>query len=1007
MNRSPLFFLSVFFILLSNTQSLKAQKSYAFNSPGNECYLSYVIFVQNEDYSELKRPHVYIIGKPNQLAHQIFEEDYLKNIPEFHNYKFVYVPNKGGGEYEKLSCFETFVDYNTRHYKCGRNNVFLFSYDKSIKDYNQVTGGEHPVFAKVLEIQNDSDSANFSENLDLITSEFKEDYKAYSSFNKKKNQLGNYYVEEEENSKNLDVEEEKEEVKTFFGSPKTYDFQLYGKIVDKITKEPLSFANVLVQGTNIGATSNENGSFIISGVPSDTITLIVSYVGYPKKKVFLTPFLSKKNLVIELYSQSKILKDVTIIGYKNEIKLAKKEEISQIKLNPIQIEKLPNFGEKDVMRSFQLMPGVSASQESSSGLYVRGGTPDQNLVLYDGFTVYHVDHLYGFFSAFNSNALENVHLYKGGFESKFGGRLSSVTEITGREGNDRKFRIGGDLSLLSLNAFMEIPINKKFTSFFSYRRSYKGPLYDKLFEKLSDYSTATNNTPQNGPPGGGPGRFGQETDVTNFFYDFNAKLGYKISEKDKITYSFFNGNDKIDNSSSFEAPSFGNGNNNFSSNTNDLTKYGNTGTSLIHIHKFSNRLNIKSSISYSNYYSIRDRTQERNVLDSNDNQVNVINGIYEDNDLKDYTLNSGLTWKTDLGEIEMGVFSSNYDIDYSYVQNDTNTVLAIDDQSNLSGVYLQDKIRFINGRLQIVPGLRISNYQETNKMYYEPRISFALNLTDLITFKGAYGKYYQFINRVTREDLLSGSREFWVLSDGEVIPISSCLQYIGGISYETSQYVFGIEGYYKLLSDLNEYTLRYNVNTGSARLNENFHSGKGYSKGIEFLAQKKGGKLNGWISYTLGEAKNKFDIYSDQYYSANQDVTNEFKIVGMYNLKRWDFSATWVFASGRPYTAPSGAYTVDLLDGNSTEYYTVTSKNSLRLPDYHRSDISLKYKLLAGSRGDKRRREIGYIGFSIFNIYNHINIWYKTYSIEDGSLIETNVNYTGITPNLSLTLKSW
>jgi hypothetical protein len=271
--------------------------------------------------------------------------------------------------------------------------------------------------------------------------------------------------------------------------------------------------------------------------------------------------------------------------------------------------------------------------------------------------------------------------------------------------------------------------------------------------------------------------------------------------------------------------------------------------------------------------------------------------------------------------------------------------------------------------------------------------------------KGAYGKYYQFADRVTREDILSGSTDFWILADGKSIPISSAVHYIAGISYESKNYTFSAEGYYKTIQNLSEYSLRINASPMGINYNENFFNGYGFSKGIEFLAQKNSGNFNGWVSYTLGEAKNHFDVYSDGYYPADQDVTHEFKIVGMYKYRRWDFSANWIFATGRPYTAPSGAYTITLLDGTTRDYFTVTSKNSLRLPDYHRFDISTSYKLLMGRQGDKRRRDIGYISFSLFNLYDHNNIWYKQYTIVDGKVIETNVTYLGITPNLTISLK--
>ena len=216
-----------------------------------------------------------------------------------------------------------------------------------------------------------------------------------------------------------------------------------------------------------------------------------------------------------------------------------------------------------------------------------------------------------------------------------------------------------------------------------------------------------------------------------------------------------------------------------------------------------------------------------------------------------------------------------------------------------------------------------------------------------------------------------------------------------------------MEAYYKEIEGLTEYSLRFNPSPQGVSYQENFYSGYGYARGLEFLLQRQIGKLNGWVSYTIGEARNHFDVYSTDYYPANQDVTHEFKIVSLYKLKRWDFSASWVFATGRPYTAPSGAYAVSLLDGSTADYFTVTSKNSVRLPDYHRLDLSVNFKLLAGEQGDRKRKEIGYIGLSIFNFYNRTNLWYKQYTIEDNQIIETNINYLGMTPNITLSLKNW
>jgi len=382
--------------------------------------------------------------------------------------------------------------------------------------------------------------------------------------------------------------------------------------------------------------------------------------------------------------------------------------------------------------------------------------------------------------------------------------------------------------------------------------------------------------------------------------------------------------------------------------------------------------------------------------------------FFENNDLKDYSIKSDYQWDAfTFAQLQFGGFATQYDIKYTYAQNDTSTVLDRHDNSVLAGGYFQSETKLFKHKIRLLLGIRASYFQQSGKMYYEPRASLSYSIFDRVTLKGAIGKYYQFANRVTREDILSGSKDFWLLSDGQSVPVSSAIHYIAGVSYETNQWIASVEAYYKEIEGLTEYSLRFNPSPQGVSYQENFYSGYGYARGLEFLLQRQIGKLNGWVSYTIGEARNHFDVYSTDYYPANQDVTHEFKIVSLYKLKRWDFSASWVFATGRPYTAPSGAYAVSLLDGSTADYFTVTSKNSVRLPDYHRLDLSVNFKLLAGEQGDRKRKEIGYIGLSIFNFYNRTNLWYKQYTIEDNQIIETNINYLGMTPNITLSLKNW
>jgi len=978
------------------------QREYSFNSPDSKCYIRYIVFTADSNYTMIRRPFIFILGEENATAREVFEKDSLKNAERFKNYYFVYLPGTGTTAGEKLGCIEALVSLATYNYKYGRSNLFFQVNDTLIGRNDINLYGLSSVFKSVRLIEEENSLAATGYGKAEVRQDFKESAGDYKPEEKVTEDLAKYYIEDNPDDSSAVSTESDLPQKSYFGPPAASNFTLSGIIRDRSTGEALPFAAVQVKGTTIGTSTNTDGYFTLLKVPTDTSTLFVQYVGYQKTPVFLSPLVPKKNLEIEIRPQSQALKEVRISANKDDVVFVKKEEVGTIKLTPLKIEQLPSIGEKDMMRSFQLMPGISASNESSSGLYVRGGTPDQNLVLYDGFTVYHVDHLYGFFSAFNSNALKDIQLYKGGFESRFGGRISSVTEITSKEGNQKRVNAGVDISMLSTNVFVEIPVGKRFTSFMAFRKSYQGAIYNMIFKKFN--KTRTQDAPDVGI---GPGRrYSQSDDITSYFYDLNGKFTYKPSDKDIISLSVFNGTDKLDNSFASDIPSFGQFNANFSMNSVDLTSYGNIGTSLKWSRKWSSKLYGNTIISYSNYYNKRNRSSERTLINPNDVTTTSMSGVFENNDLKDYSFKSDYQFElTGNSQLQFGAFATLYDIKYSYAQSDTVTILDRNGKALLSGGYIQTRTKLFNDRLQIIPGLRADYFETTRKVYLEPRAAISFNLTDNLVLKGSTGKFYQFANRVTREDIMSGSKEFWILADGNSVPISSAIHYIAGISYESPGYTFSAEAYYKRIHNLTEYSLRINASPMGVDYNENFFNGYGFARGIELLAQKNSGALNGWISYTLGEARNHFDQYGEGYFPANQDVTHEFKIVGLYKFRRWDFSATWIYATGRPYTAPSGAYTMTLLDGTTQDFFTVTTKNSIRLPDYHRFDISANYKLLMGKKEDIKRRELGTVSFSIFNVYNHKNIWYKQFAIESGEIIETNIRYLGFTPNITLSLK--
>ncbi|MEK9903579.1 MAG: TonB-dependent receptor, partial [Gammaproteobacteria bacterium] len=317
-----------------------------------------------------------------------------------------------------------------------------------------------------------------------------------------------------------------------------------GKISDIDSGESLPFAKVQIKDTTRIATANQDGSFTIFNIPVGSI-LIITKMGYENEQIKVRS--GDKRLIVNLVKLEKdnFIEEVVVTGAASS-SMMQQSGISQFSLSPELTSSLPNLGEQDIFRSMQLLPGVSGSNESSSGLLVRGGTIDQNLVLFDDYTVYHVDHVFGFFSAFNNNAIKDVQFYKGGFGAKYGGRMSSVVDITGKDGNTEKFNIGGNVSLLSTNALIEAPFADGAGSFIlTGRQSYQSDLYDDILESV----TGEDQNAQAGTSTPGQfvlGRFAIEPE--SYFYDLNAKLTYRLPNDNKFSLSFYNGADELDNS---------------------------------------------------------------------------------------------------------------------------------------------------------------------------------------------------------------------------------------------------------------------------------------------------------------------------------------------------------------------------------------------------------------------------------------------------------------------------
>jgi hypothetical protein len=805
-----------------------------------------------------------------------------------------------------------------------------------------------------------------------------------------------YYVDEKGvycivETKYLPKNRSGKENKRYKGVSKRRNVTVTGRIKDLTNGETLPFATVAVQGCNIGASTNTDGYFTLYNVPSDTVTLEFRYLGYETQYFHLSPEINLENVHVELLPSANMLDEIQIVAEQEDVLKIPELSIGIIRTTAAKIADLPALGEKDLFRTFQLMPGISASNESSAGMYVRGGTPDQNLVLYDGFTIYHQEHLLGVFSAFNTNAVKDVQLHKGGFEAKHGGRLSSVMEIIGKAGNDKTFNIGGDVGFLGFNAFAEVPFkNEKGSFFVAGRRSFQSFMYDKFTNVYSENQQSS----MGGGPGGRANSQNQQK-PESYFYDLNAKLTYNPTKKDIVSFSFFNGEDVLDNSREGFGSSYTTG------SITDKTNWGNVGSSLKWSRNWDNRFYSNVLASFSNYYSLRDR-QNSTTTTSGRTAVMFDMNTDERNQLWDHSFKLDNEYKTGgTNKLEFGLNYSGYKIDYRYAQSDTVNILDMRNKGNLFSAYVQDK-RTFDDKFTVFPGIRFSYYDVTSKIYSEPRLQVFYKLNGKFRLKASSGYYYQFVNRIVREDISAGSRDIWLLSDDRSIPVSSAIHYVAGGSYETKDFLFDVEAYYKKLDNLSEYTLRFAPSfIDNSGYQEFFYNGAGYSRGIDFLVQKKYGKLTGWLGYTIGETRYSFPVYGAGYFPANQDVTHEFKTVLTYKpIRDLTLSATWIYTTGKPFTEPIGAYTLATPNNGNVSFIVVDRKNNARYPDYHRMDLLAKYDL-------SFIREVkSSLSVSLFNVYDRANVWYREYGYDTSmGVSETNVNLLGFTPNITLSIQ--
>ena len=772
---------------------------------------------------------------------------------------------------------------------------------------------------------------------------------------------------------------------------------------------------VSIKGTEISTVTDDVGYYVLTGIPLGQHTVRASLPSFADKEAVISVE-SIGTITLDMTLEVEELQfEITVRTDTAEL-MSASESIGVVSVAPSQVTTLPSLGEKDIFRSLQLMPGISATNESSAGLYIRGGTPDQNLVLFDGFTVYDVDHFFGIFSAFNANAVENITMYKGGFESKYGGRTSSVVDLTGKSGRNSQPTFGGGVSFLSYNAFMDVPMGSRGSFMFAGRKSFQSPFSDRIRDNFSESTTAG---PGGGGLGGGRRRAIFSVQPDSSFYDLNSRATFDLTSKDSIIFSLYHGKDVLDNSRSLNI------NRSFfqredgesavtrdiSGEIKDISNWGNTGLSLNWLRQWNDSFFSRFTLAHSDYFKDFDRTTDISFLDPETGEEivpedggespRVFNrGSSEHNDLTDITvkMENNLTLNP-RHHLEFGTEFTRNSVGYDFNFNLDTAFLERENTATQYAFYLQDTwVPF--PKLSITPGLRATYFNLNSRTYADPRLSIIFHATDRLRLKAAGGRYHQFVNRLTREDVLQGDQEFWLLSDSDQVPVGSATHWIGGASYETENLLFDMEAYRKDLSGLSEFaSLRFGRRIlEDLDLNTLFYTGSGTSEGIEFLVQKKFGRNTGWITYTLGRVEYDFPDLSPDPFPASHDSTHEFKIVDSFRFGKWAFSGTWVYATGKPITEPIGFEEIEFFNGRTLSILEFGDKNGFRLPSYHRLDLSATRDFSLGETSKAS------LGVSVFNAYQHQNVWRKEFDVIENELIETDVNYLGLTVSVFLNI---
>ena len=744
-------------------------------------------------------------------------------------------------------------------------------------------------------------------------------------------------------------------------------FTISGYLEEASSGEKLISANVYEARSGSGTVTNTYGFFSLT-LPKDTVEITFSYVGYQSKTIKL--YLDKDIQKIIQLSSAIELNTVVITAEKAE-KIQESTQMSKVDVPVEQIKKLPALlGEVDVIKTLQLLPGVQSGGEGQTGLYVRGGSPDQNLVLLDGVPVYNISHLLGIFSVFNADAIKNVTLTKGGFPARFGGRLSSVLEINMKEGNMQEFHGEGSIGLISSKFALEGPISKGKTSFLvSGRRTYA----DLIFRPIINAAISQDE-------------FIDDFKLKAHFYDVNAKVQHKFNNKHRLFASFYNGGDVFFNEIKEDSDLYGAG-----------IDWGNTIAALRWNYQINNKLFANTTLTYSNYnFSFFAKTEE-----TFNNETNKFSARY-DSGIKDFSAKVDFDYiPSPEHYIRFGANATHHTyspgaltLQGSSNEFELDTLIGNDNlQSMEYMLYVEDDI--LLGPLKANIGLHASAFNTEGKTYtsLQPRIGLRYLLNNDLAIKASYAQMAQYINLLTVEGLGLPS-DLWVPSTKRIIPQKSWQAAFGLARTFKDTYEVSLEAFYKEMDNVISYKEGASFLFGLDNdWQDKVTQGTGEAYGLEFFVQKKKGKFSGWLGYTLSWNYRQFDeINGGQRYPFRYDRRHDISVVGTYKISdRINVSAAWVYGTGNAVTLNTFRYpVVDPTYGYVYEVESGGEKNAFRMSDTHRLDLNISFTK------QKRLWERQWT-FGVYNAYNNKNPYYM--------IVSNDYNYDPVTGTSTTTRK--